>query len=167
MHPFVRTAFLASACAALIAPAVAAAPPHARFDGLIGTWSCTNIYPSAMGGPARQTRTYARVGPGSVSMRVTGKGFERSGYLAYVAATKTWWHPFSYPNGNWAVESTKKVGVRRIYTGKYFNAATGATIPVRDIFVTLSSTRFTDLGQYQVAGAWKTGYSGTCTKQKT
>lgn len=117
-----------------------------------------------MGGPAKQTRVYARVGPGSVSMRVSGPGFERSGYLAYVASTKTWWHPFSYSNGNWAVESTKNVGTKRVYNGAYFNAATGATIPVRDTFVTLSPTRFTDLGEYQVRGVWKTGYNGTCTR---
>jgi hypothetical protein len=134
-------------------------------DWFVGTWTCKNSLPSVMGGPAAQTVTVARSVTGSgFSVRIGGTGFERSGYFAYVPSTKTWWNPFSYPNGNYASESALETGTKTVWTGPYFDATTGQTMQVRDTYTTTGATGYTDVGEYQSGGTWHTGVNGTCTK---
>jgi hypothetical protein len=134
------------------------------YDWFVGTWSCKNDLPSGIGGPAGQTVTVARAANGGFFVRVAGAGFDRSGYVAYVAQTKTWWNPFAYPNGNYASESTTQTGKKTVWSGPYFDAASGKTVQVRDTYTVLGPESYTDVGQYQTNGTWKTGYSGACTK---
>jgi hypothetical protein len=162
-----RCALGASAVGFLaLAPAFVIAEPAqaGAFDWFVGTWSCKNANPTPIGGPASQTVTISHRDDGSLYFQIVGAGFERSGYYAYVPATKTWWNPFSYPSGNSARESTTQTGRRTTWTGPYFSANSDTTEQVRDTYTLLSPTKYTDVGQYYAGGSWHTGFSGTCTK---
>jgi hypothetical protein len=68
-------------------------------------------------------------------------------------------------DGSYGTESTTQTGKTTVWTGPAFYGATGKTAQNRDTDVILSSTKFTDLGEYQADdGAWKTQYNLTCTK---
>ena len=138
--------------------------PHG-YDWLIGTWSCTNSMPSPMGGPASQTLTVSRSTVGtSLYVRVSGTGLDASGFVAYVPKTKTWWNPNASSSGDSGSESSTQTGKKTVWTGSYFSAASGKTTSIRDTYTLLSTTKYTDLGQYQSGGAWKTSANTTCTK---
>jgi hypothetical protein len=160
------TGFALAACVtATQTPAAAAGTGAHALDWFVGSWTCKNSLPSVMGGPATQTVTVARSAAGSgLSVRIDGNGFERSGYIAYVPSTKTWWNPFAYPNGNYASESTTETGKKTVWNGPYFDAATGQTMQVRDTYTMTGATSYTDTGEYQSGGTWHTGYNGACTK---
>jgi hypothetical protein len=135
------------------------------YDFLIGTWSCTSSTPSPMGGPASTTLTASRSNAGgAVFVRGTGKNFDSSSYVAYASKTKTWWSPSAFADGSYEFESTTGTGKKVVWSGSYFSAASGKTIQFRDTYTMLSPTKYTDLGQYQSAGTWKTQYNITCTK---
>jgi hypothetical protein len=134
-------------------------------DWMIGTWSCVNTMPSPIGGPASSTLTFASSGsPGSLLFRSSGAKFDATGYLVYVPATKTWLNPFTIADGSYGRESTTQTGKKIVYTGTFYNEATAKTMVTRDTYTTESLTKQTDLGEYQVGGAWKALYNTTCTK---
>lgn len=138
---------------------------NGAYDWLVGTWSCTNELAAPIGGPANQTLAVAPSVGGSLAMKMTGSGFERSGYIAYSPSSKTWWNPFSYPTGDYAAESTTQTGATSVWSGSYFQASTGKTFHVRDTYVRHGATRFHDVGQYRSNGVWKTGFRGGCVKR--
>lgn len=156
-------------CAVLVPVAAWGMQPSAAgvgangYDWLIGSWTCTNAAGVGIGGPVTQTITFKRNASG-LTVRVTGKGFERSGYLAYVPSTRTWWKPISYPNGNHYVESTTQTGSKTVWTGPYTDVTSGATFLVRDTYTIVSPTQYADVGQYRSGSVWKTGYRGVCKK---
>ena len=160
-----RSSIAALAFAIAFAPAAApAAAGEHDYDWLVGTWTCINSMPSPIGGPAKQAMTVAPSYAQGFFVRITGHDFERSGYIGYAAKTHRWWNPFSYPNGNHAVESTTQRGAKTTWEGPYVDVGTGTTFEVRDIYTVSSPTRFTEVGQYRSGDAWHTGFSGTCTK---
>jgi hypothetical protein len=135
------------------------------WDWIIGTWSCTNSLPSPMGGPSTMTLTFTRSNAsGSLFARSTGQNFDSSGYIAYASSTKTWLNPSTYSDGSYNTESTTDTGKTTVWSGMFFNAASGKSIGVRDTYVALSATKFHDLGEYQDAGTWKTQTNVFCTK---
>ncbi|HVN69789.1 MAG TPA: hypothetical protein VMU38_09095 [Candidatus Binatia bacterium] len=137
--------------------------PHG-WDYYIGTWSCSNSMPSAMSGPATQTLTVSRSAAGSgLFFRVTGTGFDGSGFVTYAAPSKTWMNPASLANGSYSYESTTQTGKKTVWTGTMFDASTGKTMQIRDTY-TLSPSSYTDVTQYKSGAVWKTSYSATCTK---
>lgn len=144
-------------------PESAGVGPHG-YDWLVGTWSCKNHLPTSIGGPSGQTIVFAPSGFDGLSVRVRGSGFERSGYIAYDAKSKTWWKPVAYPNGDSYTESTTQTGVKTEWKGTYFDASAKQTMNVRDVFTIVSPAKYLDVGQYQAAGLWHTGYNGVCTK---
>lgn len=138
--------------------------PHG-YDFLIGTWSCISSSASAMGGPSATTATFTRSNAGSaLFVRATGKNFDVTSYIAYDSKTKTWWNPTAFSDGGYSNESTTDTGIKTVWTGSFFNAASGKTLQVRDTYSMVTITKYTDLGQYQSAGVWKTQYNSTCTK---
>lgn len=138
--------------------------PHG-WDYYIGTWSCRNSMPSAMSGPASQTLTISRSNAGpALFFRVSGRGFDQSGYVTYSARTKTWSNPASYADGSYSYESSTQTGKTTVWTGSYFSAASGATMPIRDTYTILSQASYADVSQMRSGGAWKTTYKGTCTR---
>lgn len=135
------------------------------WDWLIGNWSCINSIPSPMGGPSSTKTAIGRSNAGSsLFVRSSGKNFDQSGYIAYVSKTKTWLSPSTYADGSYSSESTTETGKQTVWSGTFFNAPSGSPIKVRDTYVGLSSTKFTDLSEYQNAGTWKTQAKVTCTK---
>ncbi len=162
--------FAALAIAPSVAPAQSAMStamlgvgPHG-WDYYIGTWSCINSMPSAMTGPATQTLVISRSNaPAALFFRVSGQGYDQSGYVAYVATTKTWLNPASYANGSYSFESTTQTGRKTVWTGTMFDAASGKTLQIRDTY-TLSPRSYTDVTQYKSGGTWKTSFNGTCTR---
>lgn len=165
------------ALAALAAtPGVAQAQPMAMsaatlgvgahgWDSLIGTWTCTNTTPSAIGGPSTTTIKVSRstAGP-QLFIRISGTNFDATSYQVYSAKTKTWWNPSAYADGSYSSESTTQTGKKTVWSGPYVNAASGKTMQIRDTYAFVSSNKFTDLGEYQAGGAWKTQYTNTCTR---
>ena len=118
-----------------------------------------------MGGPASTTLTFSRSNAGSaLFIRVTGKNFDGTSYLAYESKTKTWWNPSALADGGYADESTTDTGKKTVWTGSFFNAASGKTLQVRDTYAMPSLAKYIDLGEYQSGGTWKTQYNTTCTK---
>ncbi|HTU81531.1 MAG TPA: hypothetical protein VMF61_05350 [Candidatus Acidoferrales bacterium] len=136
--------------------------PHG-YDFAIGTWSCTNAAPSGMSGPATSTLTLARNAQGSLTFHSTGAGFDTSGYVAYNSKSKMWWNPAAFGDGSYSVESTRQKGSRTVWTGTFFDASTRTTTTIRDTY-SFSPTKYTDLGQMQSGGGWKTVSNLTCTK---
>lgn len=134
------------------------------YDFLIGTWSCTNSIPSRMGGPSSTTLTFGRSASGSISVHVTGANFDGLGYVVYAAKTKTWWNPSAVGNGDYSRESSQQTGKTTVWTGEYFDASTGKTIPIRDTYTMANMNSYSDLSEAQVGGTWKTEGKITCTK---
>jgi hypothetical protein len=138
--------------------------PHGN-DYLIGTWSCTNSAPSALSGPSSVTETVVRGSvAGTLAVHASGKGFDGTGYVVYVAKTKTWWNPFAFADGSYEDESSTGTGAKLVFAGPYFNAATGQTTKIRDTYTTSSFTKQVDVGESQSGGAWKKQYTIVCTK---
>jgi hypothetical protein len=145
-------------------PAMAGVGAHG-YDWQIGTWSCTNSMPSAMGGPASQMLTVTRTNGGAVMFHTTGENLDVVAYNVYVAKTKTWLGPYALADGSYGTESTTQTGKTTVWAGPEFFAAMGKTTQARDTYVVLSATKYTDLGEYQSGdGTWKTQYNTTCTK---
>jgi hypothetical protein len=138
--------------------------PHG-YDFLIGSWTCTNTTPTPMAGPSVSKFTASRSNQGSsLVIRTSGKNFDSTSYLTYVPAAKTWWTPSAFADGSYETESTTQSGKKVVFSGSYFNAASGKTTQVRDTFVQPSIATYTDLGEYQAGGVWKKQYNITCTK---
>lgn len=167
--PLAMLAALAIAPGAVMAqPAMSASTlgigPHG-WDYYIGSWSCTNSVPSAMGGPASQALVISRGNAGTaLYFRVTAQGFDGSGYVAYSAKTNTWSNPVAYADGSYSYESTSQTGKKTVWAGSYFNATSGATTQIRDTYDLLSASSYTDVTQIKSGAVWKTTYKGSCTK---
>ena len=145
-------------------PSMAGVGAHG-YDWQIGNWSCTNSMPmTPLGAPSSETFTATRTNSGAVLFHTTGKNYDSVYYNLYVAKTKTWLSPFALADGSYGSESTNQTGKTTVWTGQLFFAATGKTIPTRDTYVILSSTKLTDLGEDQFSGTWKPQYNFTCTK---
>ena len=135
------------------------------YDWTVGTWSCINSMPSRSADPnTTSLLTTTKTAAGALLNRETAKGFDLSAYTAYMAKTKTWWNPVAFADGSYQIESTTETGKKIVWTGSFFNAASGRTTPIRDTFTTWLPAKFTDLGQSQVNGTWKTQYFITCTR---
>ncbi len=159
---------------AVMAPAaaVAASPmspggigvgPHG-YDFLVGTWTCKNSIPSAMGGPAQTTLVIAHSVNGALSVRVTGSSFEAVGFVVYAPKTKTWWNPASLASGGYGTESTQQTGKTTTWSGPFTDPSSGKTMQVRDTYTFTGPTTYTDLYQVDMNGTWKTEGNSTCTK---
>jgi hypothetical protein len=137
------------------------AGPHG-FDWAVGTWSCTNAMPSAMGGPSHQSLAVTRTNGGAIMYHVSAANFDNTWYNVYVAKTKTWWSPFIISDGSYGTESSSSGGKKMVWVGTSTNAS-GTSMPIRDT-VTYSMTKTTDLGEYKSGGSWKEQYNVTCMK---
>ena len=135
------------------------------YDWQIGTWSCTNSMPSKMGGPSAQRLVVTRgsVG-GTLFYRVTAMNFDVSSYGVYMPKTKTWLSPFIVGDGSYGSEWTTQAGRKIIWTGSVVYSGTGKTMQIRDTYIMSSSTKYSDLGEAQMGGAWKAQYNITCMK---
>jgi hypothetical protein len=167
----IRLALAAAIAAAFSAGIASASPmssgtigvgPHG-YDFLIGTWSCKNSMPSPMGGPATTTVTIGRGVGGSLTVRVSGEGFEAMGYTVYASKTKMWWNPSAFSNGAYGTESSAGTGKKSVWTGPVTDAS-GKTMQQRDTYTWVSANSFTDLYQLETGGTWKTEGNSTCTK---
>jgi hypothetical protein len=136
--------------------------PHG-YDWAVGTWSCTNSMPSAMGGPSSMTLKVARTNGGSIFFRSTGTNFDNSWYNIYVPSKKMWLSPFIVSDGSYGTESTTQTGPKVVWTGSAFDATSGKTVQVRDTTV-FAPTKYTDLGEQKSGGLWKTQYNVSCTR---
>jgi hypothetical protein len=133
------------------------------YDFVIGTWTCTNSMPSSMAGPATTTLTMTRSAQASLMFHSTGTNYDATGYVAYNPNTKTWSNPSALGDGSYENESTKQTGPKSTWAGIFYDASKRTTSRVRDKY-TFSSTTFTDIGQAQSGGGWKTISKTTCTK---
>jgi hypothetical protein len=135
------------------------------FDWLIGTWTCQNSIPSALGGPAVQTLTATRSSTtGAIIWRYTAKGYDQYGFLSYAPKSGTWWFSWAYPGGSIGNESTKDTGKKTHWTGFIFDSSLGHNMHIRDTYTMYGSTKFNDLGEDDSTGTMKPGYNGTCVK---
>lgn len=134
------------------------------YDWLVGNWTCTNSMPSTIGGPATQTLVAQKTETGSIAFHVTGTNFDQSGYLSYGAPKSTWYAAFSYGNGSYGGESTMQSGNKTIWTGSFFDAASGKKMKIRDTYTMDGMSKYNDLSEYKAGQKWKSVYSGTCTK---
>lgn len=153
----------AQASPSAMSPSMVGMGPHG-YDFLIGKWSCINSIPSRMGGPSETTVTIARSPSGSLSVHVAGTNFESLGYVVYANKTKTWWNPTTLATGDYSTESTTQTGMKTVWTGTFYDAAMGSTMPIRDTYTITGLTKFTDLSQAKTGGAWKAQANTTCTK---
>lgn len=144
-----------------ISPSTVGVGPNG-FDFAVGTWSCTNAMPSAMGGPNTQTLAVTKTGSGAIMYHATGTNFDNTWYNVYMPATKSWTSPFILADGSYGTESTTQTGAKIVWTGTATDQA-GKNMRVRDTN-TFTSTQYIDLGEYQSGGAWKPQYKVTCTK---
>ena len=138
------------------------AGPHG-YDWLVGTWSCTNSIPSPGGGPKTSTFTSSLTDSGAVLIRVKGAHFDETAYIAYAPKTKSWSVPSAFSDGSYELETSTQSGPKVVFAGTYYPAS-GASMKVRDTFTEPSTTKETDLGEFQAGGSWKTLYNISCTK---
>lgn len=131
--------------------------PHG-FDWAVGTWACTSTS-HVSSATLRVTRT----GGGQLLYRSSGKSFDNAWYAVYMPKTKTWVAPFIVDDGSYGTESTNQSGKKIVWTGTAYFADSGKTLPVRDTNVNGPNT-YSDVGEVQSNGAWKTEYSVNCTK---
>jgi hypothetical protein len=97
--------------------------------------------------------------------RNTGQDFDSTGYLVYVAKSKSWLNPFTVAEGSYGSESTTQTGKKIVYTGSFYNATSGKTVESRDTYTTADDLKSqTDLGEFMSGGTWKALYNTTCTK---
>jgi hypothetical protein len=151
-------------CAAqsqMMSSSMPGAGPHG-FDWEVGTWSCTNAMPSAMGGPSHQSLTVTRTPSGVIMFHATGANFDNTWYNLYAAKTKTWSSPFIVSDGSYGTESSSTTGKKMVWMGTATDAS-GTSMPIRDT-VSYSMTKTVDLGEYKSSGAWKEQYNVTCMK---
>ena len=135
------------------------------YDFLVGTWMCVNSVPSPVGGPATSQLTASRSGAGdSISVHLAGTGFDALGYVSYSSKTKTWYGPTAYADGSYSTESSQQTGNKVVWSGSYFDAASGKSIPIRDTYTLAGSGKYTDLSESQIGDTWKTSGNITCTK---
>ncbi|HZZ65599.1 MAG TPA: hypothetical protein VFE17_08885 [Candidatus Baltobacteraceae bacterium] len=135
------------------------------FDWMIGSWTCKNSIPSALGGPAVQMLTASRSSTtGAIVFRYSGTSYDQYGFYSYVGKTNTWWSSWAYPGGSIGNESTKQTGNKIHWTGVIFDASTGKHLHIRDTYTVYGPTKFNDLGEDDSTGAMKPGYNGTCVK---
>jgi hypothetical protein len=137
--------------------------PHG-YDWLLGTWACKNSLPSAMGGPAATTLTVSRATNGSLAVHVNGANFDAAGYVTYNPKTKTWWNPSALATGDTSSESSQQTGKKTVWSGPFYEAASGKSMAIRDTYTLVSPTIYHDLSEAQVGGAWKTVGNITCIK---
>lgn len=159
---FVLTAFVLVPCAVrsqTMNPSTIGVGPNG-FDWAVGTWSCTNSMPSAMGGPSSQTLTITKTNNGALMYHATGANFDNTWYNVYMPKSKSWVSPFILADGSY--ESTSQTGAKIVWTGTASDA-TGKTMQVRDTNV-FAGSKYTDLGEFQSGGTWKPQYNVSCTK---
>ena len=136
--------------------------PHG-YDFLIGSWSCVNSMPSPTGGPPNATQNFSRGNaPGVLFARITGRGFDVSGYLFYDAKSKMWVTPTAYGNGDLSYETTTQMGKRVTFNGTYYSG--GKSMPMRDTFALPTWRSYTDLTELRMGGAWKAVARVSCRK---
>jgi hypothetical protein len=153
----------AAVVASPMMPAGIGVGPHG-YDFLVGTWTCKNSIPSAMGGPAVTTVAIAHSLNDALWVHVTGTGFDALGYVVYAPKTKTWWNPASVVSGGYGTESTQQTGKKTTWAGPFTDPSSGKTTQVRDTYTFMNPTTYTDLYQVDVNGTWKTEGNSTCTK---
>jgi hypothetical protein len=137
------------------------------YDILIGIWSCTNSMPSPMSGPENTTFNAAKTGvDGTLSIHMTGRGFDAAGYLVFVEKTKTWRNPIAYVDGSTSNQSTQQTGSKTVWMGTAFDASSGKRVRVRDTYTFVSPLKFVDVGETNVNGVWKTESHVTCSKEQ-
>ena len=133
------------------------------YDWLIGSWSCTNSMPSAMGGPATMSLTAAHSANGSIGVHLSGRNFDTTGYVSYDAKSTTWWNPSALNNGEASNESTRQTGRRTVWTGTAIDPRNG-TSKIRDTYTAFNRTRFSDVTEASIGGKWKLVGNIVCTK---
>ncbi|MBV8639729.1 MAG: hypothetical protein JO322_16735 [Candidatus Eremiobacteraeota bacterium] len=165
LFSIVLTTFVLAPCAAIsqtaMSPSTVGVGPSG-FDWAVGTWACTNSMPSPMGGPATQTLTVTKTNGGAIMYHAVGANFDNTWYNVYVPATKSWKSPFIINDGTYGTESTTQTGATIVWNGSATDP-TGKTLQVRDTN-TLTTTKYTDLGEVQSGGVWKPQYKMSCTK---
>jgi|HubBroStandDraft_4_1064222.scaffolds.fasta_scaffold61924_3 hypothetical protein len=165
LSQFVLAAFVVAVpCAAqsqMMSASVPGAGPHG-YDWAVGTWSCTNTMPSAMGGPSHQSMTVTRTNGGAIMYHSVGANFDSVFYNVYVAKTKTWWSPLIVSDGTYGTESSSTIGKKMVWIGTASNTS-GTSMQIRDT-VTYSMTKTTDLGEYKSGGPWREQYNVTCVR---
>lgn len=133
------------------------------YDYMVGTWSCANsMTPSALGAPAHQTMTVTK-GGGAVYFHSTAKDIDVASYNVYVPKKKMWISPTIVSDGTYGSESTAQSGKTVVWTGSTYAPSVGKMIPTRDTY-TNEATKYVDLGEAEINGAWKAEYRITCTK---
>lgn len=161
---FLAALVVAVPCAArsqMMSSAMPGVGPHG-FDWAVGTWSCTNMMPSAMGGPSHQSMIVTRTNSGAIMYHSVGTNFDNTWYNVYAAKTRTWWSPFIVSDASYGSESSSMSGKKMVWLGSATNAS-GTNMQIRDT-VTYSATKTTDLGEYKTSGAWKEQYNVTCVR---
>ena len=137
--------------------------PHG-YDFMIGTWSCKNAVPTHLSGPAISKFTVSRSVYNALFVRASGASYDTSLYVVYSSRTKTWWSPQAYADGSYQVESTRQTGAKTVWIGTLFDASSGQTRPIRDIYTFTNPTTQLDVTQVQIGGTWRTENNSTCTK---
>lgn len=172
-----RLIFAFAACAAVLAPSLAApalgdapmsvsavgAGPHG-YDFMVGTWSCTNpMQPSELGALTTTTITATKLKDGNILIRTASPNGDVTAYNAYLAKTKTWYAPFADSGGKYGTEMTQGTGKTIRWVGTFYDTD-GTTTPIRDTFTMLSMTKQVDVSEAKTGGAWKVTAKTTCTK---
>jgi hypothetical protein len=152
-----------SVASAAMSPSMVGVGAHG-YDFLIGTWTCKNSMPSPMGGPPITTLNVLRTSTGALSVHSTGTNFDALGYVVYAAKTKTWWNPSTLATGDYSSESTQQTGKKTLWSGPFYDVATGKSMQIRDTYTETSMTLFHDLSEAQIGGAWKAVGNTACTK---
>lgn len=134
------------------------------YDWLVGSWSCHNSMPSAMGGPADTKLTATHSVNGSLSLHSSGASYDGLGYVAYEEKTKTWYNPFGLADGSSSSEWSKQTGTKTVWTGTFLAPGASKPTPIRDTYTMSGMTKYFDVTEAQGMGGWKTVGKTTCTK---
>ena len=137
--------------------------PHG-YDFMIGTWSCRNTVPTHLSGPATSRFAVSRSAYNALFVRSSGAGYDTALYVVYSSRTKTWRIAQAYADGSYEVESTRQTGAKTIWAGTLFDAPSGQTRPIRDIYTFTNPTTQLDVTQVQIGGTWRTQNNSACTK---
>lgn len=137
--------------------------PHG-YDFAFGTWSCRNTVPTRVSGPTTGTSTNSRTAGGALFARVISGSYDVSFYTVYSPKTKTWLSPGAYSDGSYEFESARQTGAKVVWSGTFYDAASGQTHPVRDIYTYPNLMTSIDVTQVQTGGTWRTVGNTTCKK---
>jgi hypothetical protein len=137
--------------------------PHG-YDFMVGSWTCSNSVPTHLSGPSTSRFTVSRSANGALFVRSTAANFDTASYVNYSSKTNRWWSPTSYADGSYNIESTRQTGVKTVWSGTLFDAASGQTRRIRDTYTFTNPTTQIDVTQVQIDGTWRTENNSTCTK---